>query len=32
MITLDSLIATADKLLYDAKTGGRNQVKSLQLS
>lgn len=32
IITLSGLILTADELLYDAKTGGRNQVKSLQLS
>lgn len=31
-ITLDSLIAAADALLYVAKNAGRNLVKSLQLS
>lgn len=31
VITLDSLIASADDMLYLAKSGGRNQVKCLQL-
>lgn len=31
VMTLDSLIASADDMLYLAKSGGRNQVKSLQL-
>ena len=32
VMTLDSLIASADDMLYLAKSGGRNQVKALQLS
>jgi diguanylate cyclase (GGDEF)-like protein len=31
-ISLTDLIARADEQLYDAKSGGRNQVKALQLS